>query len=215
VSSTFRGTNGKSTFDNLDDTAYESVAEHPPILKGIIGVCEIAVGISGNIVQITTSTYGFFSIALGDHYKYANVVDLYKASPFIFLMALFIALGIQGFLHKNGQSMSSTWARLRQIQQFGIKSMHAKSDSEQVITFGTVYFVLALVGDIAGDATFAALYTANRFFIGGWIIMLTGSSTLLMYDGFTRLWGALEDAKDYWAYHEKHGTKPAGASPKP
>ncbi|GHO88040.1 hypothetical protein [Dictyobacter formicarum] len=214
MSSAFRGSSTfyddpKKTrkFEDLDDSAFEAAAEHPPILKFLIGGMEATFGIASNIVQVTTSTYGFFSLAMGDHYKYLKPTELFNVSPFIFLMAFFIAGAIQGFLHKNGQSMSSTWARLRHIQNFNVKSMHAKQSVENVLTIGTIYFLMALVGDVAGDVTFATLYTHQPFFVGSWTIGLTGCSTLLMYDGFTRLWGAWEDSKDYWAYHDKYRTE--------
>jgi hypothetical protein len=104
----------------------------------------------------------------------------------------------------NAQSMSSTWHRLRHLQHFQVKSTHALSDVLMQLDVRNLYCVLSLVGDVISDATFINLFTRSAVVIVGWMVFLTGSSTLLFYDGVTRIWGAIEDAKDYAAYHAKH-----------
>lgn len=202
MSFSFRG--GKP-LNNLNDEAYESAAEQPPQLKFGIGIAEFAFGIFTNCVQVATSAIAILSMILVTQ---KNVLlrpdDLLAAFGWKAVVSLIIAGAIQLFLHKNAQPMSSTWNRLRQIQHFNIKSTHAWSDVFSHLSLSMVYFGLALAGDIISDATFVNLFTRNPYVIVGWMLFLTGSSTLLLYDGATRIWGAIEDWKDYRAYHRKH-----------
>jgi hypothetical protein len=193
--------------DHLDDTAHEAEPEPPPILKLGIGLFEVLTGFGANVVQVTTSTQAFVSMAEGQGVRFLNIADLFHAQPFIFTMAVMIACAIQGFLHMNAQSMSSTYARIRHIQHFNIKSPSSRSDVLKALQIKNAYFILSLVGDVVGDATFARMYTEEKFFIGAWIIGLTGCSTLLLYDGVTRIWGAWEDFKDYRAYHRQYDSE--------
>jgi hypothetical protein len=202
----FRTGGGTTTHANEpDDTAYESMPEHPPALKMGIGLCEFVWGIFCNIIQVVTSTIAIMSMVLGGAVVAGTSIgDLMHVYPWAALVGLGISLSIQLFLHKNAQSMGSTWSRLRQIQHFNIKSTHTWTDIKNTMTFSNLYFFLALGADVVSDATFINLYTHNAYVILFWIAFLTGSSTLLMYDGATRIWGAIEDFKDYTAYHERH-----------
>jgi hypothetical protein len=193
----------------MGDTAYEAMPEHPPYLKFGIGVCEFLFGLSCNFVQVVTSTIGILALVLGSAIAVVGLPHLMGVYPYAATIALVIACAIQLFLHKNAQSMSGTYHRLRQIQHFNIKSVNALSDVKEAITVNSIYFALALAADIISDATFVNLYTHNAYVIVGWMLFLTGSSTLLMYDGATRVWGAIEDFKDYAAYHAKHDAKDA------
>jgi hypothetical protein len=206
MSANFRG---KSTTpgDTLDDSAYEAMPEHPPHLKIGIGLAEFLFGLFTNVVQIVTSTIGIMSLVLSSSIAVVGLPTLMHVYPYAGVIALVIATAIQLFLHKNAQSMSSTWNRLRQIQHFNITSTHALSDVRDAITIGAIYFGLSLLADIISDATFINLYTHNAYVIVGWMLFLTGSSTLLLYDGATRIWGAIEDYKDDAAYHSKHDPK--------
>jgi hypothetical protein len=198
-------TNGTTTQANEPgDEAFEAAPEHPPSLKLGIGIAEFVWGLLGNVVQVVTSTIAMMSMVIGSGVAATSVPDLMHVYPWAALIGFGIACSIQLFLHKNGQSMSGTWNRLRQIQHFNIKSTHALTDIKNTMTVGTVYFLLALTADIVSDATFVNLYTHNAYVILFWIVFLTGSSTILMYDGATRIWGAIEDFKDYTAYHERH-----------
>ncbi len=222
MSAQFRGVPGGSTGDpkathkftsseGLDNTPYEAIAEHPPALKVSIGIAELLWGVFTNVVQVTTSTIGVMSMVLtGSAVALANVGTLAKLYPWAFTLAFIIAGGIQIVLHMNAQSLSSTWDRLRHIQNFNIKSNHALASVSSTITFRTALCGLALIADIVSDATFVNLYTHNGFVILMWIVFLTGSSTIVLYDGATRIWGAIEDFKDYQAYHEKYDVKPKG-----
>ena len=133
-----------------------------------------------------------------------NMDDISKRFGWYTVIGLVIAFAIQLFLHKNAQPMSSTWQRLRHIQDFNIRSTHALQDVKNAITINSVYFVLSLGADIISDATFINMFTHNPLVILFWIVFLTGSSTLLMYDGATRCWGAIDDYKDYRAYHQQY-----------
>jgi len=208
MSAEFRGAKKTSKLeDTLDDTAFEAIPEHPPYLKFGIGVCEFLFGFVCNFVQVVTSTIGILSLVLGSSIALVGLTHLMGVYPYAATIALVIACAIQLFLHKNAQSMSSTYQRLRQIQHFNIKSVNALSDVKEAITVNSVYFALALAADIISDATFVNLYSRNAYVIVGWMLFLTGSSTLLMYDGATRVWGAIEDFKDYAAYHARHAAK--------
>jgi hypothetical protein len=189
---------------NADNSAYEAIPEHPPMLKLSIGIAELTWGLCSNCVQVVTSTIAIVAMVIGSEVGLMGVPTLLKVYPWAALIGFGIAGSIQLFLHKNAQSMSSTWTRLRQIQHFNIKSTHALKDVESAITINTLYFMVALVADIVSDATFVNLFTHNGLVILFWIVFLTGSSTLLMYDGATRVWGAIEDFKDYAAYHAKY-----------
>lgn len=191
--------------DNLDNTAYEAAAEHPPALKVSIGIIEIVVGMAANVTQVATSTVAWMSMIL--HNPTAALTSssgLDTHFNWIAVVSLGIALIVQTALHMQGQAMSSTWARLRHIQNFNIKSAHSLQDVGQTITFRTLFGIFALLIDIVSDSTFINLLTHNPLVIGAWIVVLTGGSTLLLYDGATRVWGAIEDYKDYQSYHEKH-----------
>jgi hypothetical protein len=192
----------------LDDNAYEAAAEHPPALKVSIGIMELLWGMFTNVLQVTTSTIAIMAMILtGSAVSLKNVSTLTSLYPWVATIAFIIAGSIQVCLHMNAQSMSSTWSRLRQIQNFNIKSMHALSDVQHTVTFRTGLGIVALIADVVSDSTFVNLYTHNWFVILFWIVFLTGSSTLVLYDGATRVWGAIEDYKDYHAYHGKHDPK--------
>jgi hypothetical protein len=205
----FRGNTTSTTNNGLppdvDNGPLEAAPEHPPALKMAIGITEFVWGIGSNIVQCVTSTVAMMSMVIGAAtVSSEGPGDLIGSFPWAFVIGFGIACSIQLFLHKNAQSMSGTWNRLRQIQHFQIRSTHALSDIQKTITINSVYFFLALIADIVSDATFVNLFTHNAYVILFWIVFLTGSSTILMYDGATRVWGAVEDYKDYKAYHDRY-----------
>ncbi len=204
MSAAFRGDKSKDAAAGLTDEPLEAQAEHPPGLKIAIGLMELVFGIFTNCVQVTTSTIAILSMIIGPVIASMSPGDVFGQFRWKALIALVIASAVQLFLHKNAQPMSSTWHRLRHIQHFNIKSTSARTDVENAITIGAFFFMVALLGDIISDATFVNLFTHNSYVIVGWMLFLTGSSTLLMYDGATRIWGALEDWKDYRAYHAKN-----------
>ncbi len=109
----------------------------------------------------------------------------------------------------NSQPMSSAWQRLRQIQHYGTKSTHAKSEVALFLGVRAGLGYVALLLDMISDASFihtilGALSNplVEILIISVWMIMLSGGSTVLLYDGATRIWGALEDARDYRSYHK-------------
>lgn len=204
MSASFRGGTPAKDAAGLNDEPLEAQAEHPPALKVSIGLMELVFGIFTNCVQVTTSTIAILSMIIGSLVATMTPGDILGQFRWKALIALVIAAAVQLFLHKNAQPMSSTWHRLRHIQHFNVKSTSARSDVENAITIGAFFFLIALLGDIISDATFVNLFTRNPYVIVGWMLFLTGSSTLLMYDGATRIWGALEDWKDYRAYHTKN-----------
>src|SRR2546421_3932299 len=104
MSTEFRGAPGKTRKleDNLDNTAYESIPEHPPGLKMGIGISEFAFGLFTNVVQVVTTAIAIMSMVLGaTSVRTTNVVDLLRVFPYAAIIALVIAGAIQLFLHKN------------------------------------------------------------------------------------------------------------------
>lgn len=194
--------------DDEDNTAYEAAAEHPPALKVSIGIIELVVGSSANAAQVATSTLAWISMIMASAVgSLSTSSGLTSSFPWISVIGFGIAIIVQATLHMQGQAISSTWARLRHIQNFHIKSTHAAKDVMATVSARTVFGLFALSMDIVSDSTFINLFTHNFFVILAWMIMLTGGSTLLLYDGATRVWGAMEDFKDYHAYHEKFSPK--------
>jgi len=187
---------------NLDNSAHEAEAENPPALKLAIGICEFIFGFFANCVQVTTTTIAIISMILGSMVALLGLPEVIHRFPWYALIGMVIACAIQLFLHKNAQPMSGTFTRLRHIQNFHIKSTQSLKDVQSAITVNSLYFMVSLGADIISDATFINLFTHNTFVILFWIVFLTGSSTLLLYDGATRVWGAIEDFKDYHAYHQ-------------
>lgn len=193
--------------ETLDDSAYEAAAEHPPAAKMAVAVFELIGGVVCNIAQVGTSAFGLLAMAEGEGYRFASVGDVLHAQPIIFGMALLISFVVQAFLHKNSQAISSTFMRLRHIQHFNIRSTSARTEVKNALTFGSAIFLLALAIEVVSDGTYARLYTREWFFVLAWVVMLSAGSTLLLYDGFIRGWGAWEDWKDYGAYFEQQATK--------
>lgn len=195
------------TLDNLDNSAHEAEGATPPIVDAMLGVFFIFVGGTANVVQIITSVIAFFSMSEGSGIRFNNALDLIKATPYLGIISIIIALAVQSFLHANAKPMSHTLARLRHIQHFNIRSTQSRSDVKNSMDLKSFIFLCAIAADIVGDATFVRLYTSSPFIIGAWVVGLTASSTLLFYSGFTRLWGAIEDGKDYRAYHRQYEDK--------
>jgi hypothetical protein len=198
-------TKGTATGEGLDDLSYEAAAEHPPGLKLSIGIIELIVGGAANVAQVSTSTVAWISKILANPApSLMATTEVSKSFPWIIVVSLGIALIVQTTLHMHGQAISSTWTRLRHIQNFHIPSMHAAKDVAGTVSLRTIFGLVALAMDVVSDATFINLITRDRFVILVWIAMLTGGATLLLYDGATRVWGAMEDYKDYNAFHLKH-----------
>jgi hypothetical protein len=189
----------------LDNSAYQAAAELPPGFKLGVGIGELVIGAGANVAQVSTSTLAWFSMITHDPTPaLVTTSALSKAFPWIAIVSLGISLIVQSAVHMNAQGISSTWTRLRHIQNFHIKSTHAINDVVSAVTWKTLFGLFSIAMDIVSDATFVNLITRNGFVVLVWICAATGGSTILMYDGAVRVWGAMEDYKDYTAYHEKH-----------
>lgn len=186
-----------------DDTPYEAALEHPPFLKFGIGFLEFVAGIATNVIQVSTSTYAFLSGMEGETVRVKNIQELLTIQPHMFTIALVISIGVQLVLHMNSQSMSSTWRRLRHIR-LSHDTLHAATDVKNYLEVRTWLFVVALLLDVIGDSRYVTLFTKEPVAVGAWVIFLTALSTLVMYDGATRMWGAMQDWKDYKLYHLHH-----------
>lgn len=213
----FRGTpRGKTTRQFYDDALDENedemeepdmgaVADIPPAGKLFIGICESGWGAGSNIVQVMTSCIGIMSVIIGGtQVSVLGFPDLTHQFPMYALIGIGIAGSIQIILHMNAQPLRATVDRLKHLQDFDIKSATSWKDVQNAVTFRSLLFVMAIGGDIVSDATFINLYTHNALIILFWIVFLTGSSTLVMYDGWSRCWQAFEDWRDYRRYHRAY-----------
>lgn len=219
MSANFTGQGGKKTL-NLNDEAYEAAAEHPPALKVSIGMCEMLWGAVTNALQVVTSTIGWLSLMiLGLGSSLLGFGDLVHTYGWKTIIAVSIALSTQVFLHMNAQPITSTWHRMRYIQHSGIKSTHALTDVLGHLSIRTALCYIGIFMEIISDGSFIhtvlgdlgnPIIAALVIFV--WMIILTGSSTIVLYDGATRIWGAIEDLKDYHAYHEKNDKTQTGRS---
>lgn len=211
MSANFRGASDDDTtpIGALNDDAYEGAAEHPPGLKVSIGIGELVYGGFANAVQVATSTIGWLSLMIvGTGSALLSPGELAHTYGWKALAALTIAGGTQTMLHMFAQPMSSTFNRLRHIQHYNIKSTHAKSDVASYVTIKAFLGYVALGMDVISDGSFIHTILGDlgqplieALIIGVWMVVLSGSSTIVFYDGATRIWGAMEDAKDYWRYH--------------
>jgi hypothetical protein len=196
-----------SQHSTLNDEPLEAAAEHPPTLKVSIGIMEILFGGFANCVQVVTSAMGILALGLPSEASLiatlspAGLIQQYAWKAAI---AFTIAIAVQLTLHMNAQGISSTYHRLRHIQHLNVKSTSAKSEVKAAIGFKSLIGILAIMADFISDATFVRLYFSNFFVISMWVVFLTASSTILLYDGVVRVWGAIEDAKDYHTYHKMH-----------
>ena len=194
----------------LDDTPFEAASEHPPTLKVSIGIMEILFGGFANCIQVATSAMGILALGLPSEAAVIatlSPVGLLQSYAWKAAIAFTIAIAVQLTLHMNAQGLSSTYHRMRHIQHFNIKSTAAKSEVRNAVSFKARIGLLAIGADFISDATFVRLYFNNFFVIAMWVIFLTAGSTILLYDGVVRVWGALEDAKDYYRYHKMHQEK--------
>lgn len=199
--------------DNLDDTPYEASAEVPPWLKLAIGTLQFFFGLFTNFLQVITSVVGILAMIFGSEVKGMNLADVLHTLGWQFFIGIVIAGGVQGFLHKNAMSLSSTLRRIRTVQGLGMKSHAAKSAVKQVQYLDWFFLAMTLIAEIVSDLFFVRLFTDNPLILLLWVVFVTGCSTKLMYHGAMAMWGAIEDSKDYAAYHRKndHPTAKQGA----
>ncbi len=216
MSASFRGTprggggngGGAKTrkFDDYEEfegenEGTEAVADIPASGKLAIGVAESAWGFGSNVVQVMTSCVAVMAMIIGAvTIDYTAVPDLVRKFPMYAVIGMGIAGGIQIVLHMNAQPLRATVDRLKHIQM-DFKNGQALQDIKNAITFRSLLFVMAIAGDIVSDATFVNLFTHNWLVILFWIVFTTGSSTIVMYDGWSRVHQAIEDWKDYRYYH--------------
>src|SRR6266516_6958534 len=213
MSASFRGTprggnSAKKTRkfeeDELEENETEdldAVADIPASGKLAIGIAESAWGFGSNVVQVMTSCVAIMAMIIGAvTINYTDVPDLARKFPMYAIIGMGIAGGIQIVLHMNAQPLRATVDRLKHIQM-DFKNGQALQDIKNAITFRSLLFVMAIAGDIVSDATFVNLFTHNWLVILFWIVFTTGSSTIVMYDGWSRVHQAIEDWKDYRYYH--------------
>lgn len=201
-------TTGQSTKSSQsfaeDDTPFEAAAESPPALMLLFGLAEIVWGFITNGIQLVTSTLAFVSSTLAEAVRIHSVQDVAAISPKLFIIAGVIAGSVQIIVLMNAMPMSSVWRRMREVQRSKVNAMHAAKEVAQHMQFRQWLFIVAFIGDVIGDARFVTLFTKDWVSVGLWVIMLTASSTLVFFDGWQRVWGALQSWRDYKMYHEQH-----------
>jgi hypothetical protein len=209
MSQSFRGSPRQTQqFDDVFDEEEEldqglhAEPETAPSLKLLIGMFEVGFGTFTNAVQLVTTTLAIIGMIIGAATITAtlathDIPELVHLFAWYCLIGIVIAGAIQGFLHKNAQPAERTWSKVRNA----IQKKQALKHVQNMVTFNTLYFVLALGADVISDATFINMFTHNALVILFWIVFLTGSSTLLLYDGWTRVAQAIEDYKDYRRFH--------------
>jgi hypothetical protein len=197
-------------FDEFEDDEQEEfegneVEDIPPMGKLFIGILESTWGAGSNVVQVATSAVAIMSLIIGGAaVGLTGVPDLMHKFPMFALIGLGIAGSIQIILHMNAQPIRKTMGQLRDIQNFDVRQASTWQDIGNAVTIRSVLFMLAVAGDIVSDATFINLYTRNWLVILFWISFTTGSSTIVMYDGWSRCWQAFEDWRDYRRYHREY-----------
>lgn len=183
----------------------ETIADIPAQGKLFIGIIESGWGGFTNILQVTTSAIACISLIIGGaDIAIQSVPEIAHKFPMIALIGLAIAGSIQVVLHMNAQPIRATVSHLRHIQNFNFKDKATWKDVQNAITFRSLLFLIAIAGDIVSDSTFVNLYTHNALIILFWIVFMTGSSTIVMYDGWARVWQAFEDWKDYRRFHREY-----------
>jgi hypothetical protein len=191
----------------LDDTAYEGAAAQNPALKLAIGFIQVIWGAITNCIQVATSSMAWLSMIMAQ--PAFNHIPNFLMSPFSWKVTIAIAMGIapQVLLHMHSQPITDTWSRLKNMQHYNIKALSSKIEVKNLLNARAFLGYVGLGADVVSDATFVNLFTANILVIVFWMFVLTGSSTVCMYDGANRIWGAFEDYRDYNKYHGIHDLK--------
>jgi hypothetical protein len=198
-------------YDEFEDGDQEEgidgneVEDIPPVGKLFIGFLESAWGAGSNVVQVLTSAIAIMSLIIGGTtIGFTGVPDLMHKFPMFALIGMGIAGSIQIILHMNASPIRKTMGQLRHIESFDVRHMASWKDVGNAVTIRSMLFLMAAAGDIVSDATFINLYTHNPLVILFWIVFTTGSSTIVMYDGWSRVWQAFEDWRDYRRYHRAY-----------
>lgn len=193
--------------DGLNNEAYEGAAAQNPALKLTIGFIQVIWGCVTNCIQVATSTMAWLSMILAQP-AFSHIPN-FLMSPFAWKVTIALAMGIapQVLLHMHSQPITDTWVRLKNMQHFNIKALSSKVEVRNLLNARAALGWIGLGADVVSDATFVNLFTGNILVIIFWMFALTGCSTVCMYDGANRIWGAFEDYRDYNKYHEKHDPK--------
>lgn len=203
MSAAFRGGASDKTA-HLDNEPLEASTEVPPWLKLGIGAMWFFFGVFCNGLQVVTSVMGILALIFGSEVGLMNLSDVLHTLGWQFFIGLVIGGGVQGFLHKYALPLSGTLRRLRHIQNIGVKSMPAAATVARHHWLDIVLLVITLLAEFVSDLFFVRLFTSNVFVLLFWFVFLSACSTKLMYNGAIAIWGAIEDGKDYAAYHRKN-----------
>lgn len=195
---------------NLDNTAYEGAAAQNPMMKLIIGFAQVGWGVITNCAQIATSSLAWLSLILA-HPAFDRIPNfLMTTMGWKVTIALMMGITPQVLLHMHSQPITDTWQRLKGMQHFNIKALSSKIEVKNILNARVFLGYVGLGADVVSDATFVNLFVKDFLVIVFWMLILTGSSTVCMYDGANKVWGAFEDYRDYKKYHGMHDAKPEG-----
>ncbi|HEX3640611.1 MAG TPA: hypothetical protein VHV10_04920 [Ktedonobacteraceae bacterium] len=191
----------------LDNMAYEGAAAQNPMVKLVIGFAQVIWGCISNCIQVATSSMAWLSMITAQP-AFNNIPD-FLMSPFAWKVTIALVMGIapQVLLHMHSQPITDTWMRLKNMQNFRVKAFSSKIEVKKVLNARAFLGYVGLGADVVSDATFVNLFTENILAIIFWMFVLTGCSTICMYDGANKVWGAFEDYRDYKHYHNMHDPK--------
>jgi hypothetical protein len=192
------------TLDDLDNDALEGAAESPPLLLFLFGLAEILWGLCTILIQIVTSALSFFSTTQEQAVRLYKIPDVFAMNDKLAIIALVIAGAVEIIVLMGAMPMSGIWRRFRHIQLTKVNTLHAGRDVLRHLRFRHYLILVAFIGNVIGDVRFATLFTRDYVVVGLWVVMLTASSTLVFFDGWQRLWGALQAWKDYQHFHAAH-----------
>lgn len=204
MSAAFRGEGTSTKTSNLDDTPLEAATEVPPWLKLGIGGMWFCMGVFCNFLQVITSVMGILALIFGSEVGLMNLSDVIHVLGWQFFIGLVIGGGVQAFLHKYAMPLTGTLRRIRGIQNIGMQSMSAAKTVVQHHWLDVGLLVITLFAEFVSDLFFVRLFTGNVFVLLFWFVFLSACSTKLLYTGAIAIWGAVEDGKDYAAYHRRN-----------
>jgi hypothetical protein len=205
MSQSFRGEDTSSAkTTRLDDEPLEAATEVPPWLKLGIGGMWFCFGVFCNGLQVVTSVMGILALIFGSEVGLMNLSEVTHVLGWQFFIGLVIGGGVQAFLHKYAMPLTGTLRRIRGIQNIGMKSMSAASTVARHHWVDIGLLVITLLAEFVSDLFFVRLFTSNVFVLLFWFVFLSACSTKLMYTGAIAIWGAVEDGKDYAAYHRRN-----------
>jgi hypothetical protein len=204
---------GAKQTTKLDNAPDDGASLQPPLMMVLFALAEIGWGGFTNYKQISTSMTAFGgSIAL----HLVKGADPGSATS----MALVIAVSVQILTLVAAWPVSVVWHQLLSGHFYttpgGKHEMHSsKREVSQHHTMREGLGYLALIGNVLGDVLFAHQTTTDYVSSFFFSVLMTASSTIILLDGFQRLWGGVKSWKEFSREFKARAAKPAGSSAKP